>query len=318
MKTVFQILAAVATVAVLTAPAQAQMKQSLAHMKHVIASWNDTPDQAGLLPTALEELEIAQQHAALALAKPDDLASLKLHAGHVIHALDPSVEAKGPGRGYGVVKAASGAAKHIGFAAAAADASDGVKAHAVHVSASAENVVTWAADAVALAARERAAAGPTAPAEGLYLVRSLPPWTRNAGKRLVKAAKVYWRDSGILHALAGLPTLEHVLGHPICGASWEGYSIEQILTRVPKGATASHYRTHAGAEVDLVIEQANGQIHAIEIKRTLSPKLTPGLVESMQTLGAHRGFLVIPEGDAYPLSKAVTAVGLRTFLDTPH
>ena len=122
MKTVFQILAAVATVAVLTAPAQAQMKQSLAHMKHVIASWNDTPDQAGLLPTALEELEIAQQHAALALAKPDDLASLKLHAGHVIHALDPSVEAKGPGRGYGVVKAASGAAKHIGFAAAAADA----------------------------------------------------------------------------------------------------------------------------------------------------------------------------------------------------
>ena len=151
MKTVFQILAAVATVAVLAAPAQAQMKQSHAHMKHVIASWNDTPDQAGLLPTALEELEIAQQHAALALAKPDDLASLKLHASHVIHALDPSVEAKGPGRGYGVVKAASGAAKHIGFAAAAADASDGVKAHAVHVSASAENVVTWAADAVALA-----------------------------------------------------------------------------------------------------------------------------------------------------------------------
>ncbi len=154
--------------------------------------------------------------------------------------------------------------------------------------------------------------------EGLYLVRSLPPWTRNAGKRLVKAAKVYWRDSGILHALAGLPTLEHVLGHPICGASWEGYCIEQILNRLPKGATASHYRTHAGAEVDLVIEQANGQIHAIEIKRTLSPKLTPGLVESMQTLGARRGFLVIPEGAAYPLSNSVTAVGLRTILGTSH
>jgi len=153
--------------------------------------------------------------------------------------------------------------------------------------------------------------------EGLYLVRSLPPWTRNAGKRLVKAAKVYWRDSGILHALAGLPTLEHVLGHPICGASWEGYCIEQILDRLPKGATASHYRTHAGAEVDLVIEHADGQIHAIEIKRTLSPKVTPGLVESMQTLGAHRGFLVIPEGNAYPLSKSVTAVGLRNFLETP-
>jgi predicted AAA+ superfamily ATPase len=153
--------------------------------------------------------------------------------------------------------------------------------------------------------------------EGLYLVRSLAPWTRNAGKRLVKAPKVFWRDSGILHALAGLPTLEHVLGHPICGASWEGYCIEQILDQLPKGATASHYRTHAGAEVDLVIEHANGEIHAIEIKRTLSPKLTPGLVESMQTLDAHRGFIVIPEGDAYPLSKTVTALGLRGFLETP-
>ncbi len=153
--------------------------------------------------------------------------------------------------------------------------------------------------------------------EGLYLVRSLPPWTRNAGKRLVKAAKVYWRDSGILHALAGLPTLEQVLGHPLCGASWEGYCIEQILNRLPKGATASHYRTHAGAEVDLVIELADGQILAVEIKRTLSPKVTPGLVESMATLGSSRGFIVIPEGDAYPLSKSVTATGLRKFLESP-
>lgn len=154
--------------------------------------------------------------------------------------------------------------------------------------------------------------------EGLYLIRSLPPWTRNAGKRLVKSAKVYWRDSGILHALAGLRTLEHVLGHPLCGASWEGYCVEQILNRLPKGATASHYRTQAGAEVDLVIELADGQIHAVEIKRTLSPKVTPGLVESMETLGACRGFLVIPEGDAYPLSKSVTAAGLRTFLESPY
>jgi predicted AAA+ superfamily ATPase len=151
--------------------------------------------------------------------------------------------------------------------------------------------------------------------EGLYLIRSLPPWTRNAGKRLVKSAKVYWRDSGILHALAGLPTREQVLGHPVCGASWEGYCIEQILGRLPKGATASHYRTHAGAEVDLVIEHAGGDILAIEIKRTLSPKVTPGLVESMDTLGAKRGVMVIPEGNAYPLARTVTATGLRQFLN---
>lgn len=150
--------------------------------------------------------------------------------------------------------------------------------------------------------------------EGLYLVRALPPWSRNAGKRLVKSAKVYWRDSGILHALAGLPTLEHVLGHPICGASWEGYCIEQILNRLPKGATATHYRTHAGAEVDLVIEQSDGKITAVEIKRTLSPKVTPGLIESMETLGAARGFIVIPKGEPYPLSKTVTAIGLADYL----
>lgn len=152
--------------------------------------------------------------------------------------------------------------------------------------------------------------------EGLYLVRSLPPWTRNAGKRLVKSPKVYWRDSGILHALAGLTSLEKVLGHPLCGASWEGYCIEQILGCLPKGVTASHYRTHAGAEVDLVIEQTDGQILAVEIKRTLSPKLTPGLVESMGTLKANRGVIVIPDGEPYPLSKTVTATGLRAFLKT--
>lgn len=152
--------------------------------------------------------------------------------------------------------------------------------------------------------------------EGLYLVRSLPAWSRNAGKRLVKSAKLYWRDSGILHALTGLPTLEHVLGHPVCGASWEGYCIEQMLALLPSKANASHYRTHAGAEVDLVIEQPDGQILAIEIKRTLSPKVTPGLLESMKTLGTEKGVIIIPYGESYPLSETVTAVGLRQFLET--
>lgn len=152
--------------------------------------------------------------------------------------------------------------------------------------------------------------------EGLYLVRSLPPWSRNAGKRLVKSAKVYWRDSGILHALAGLQDLEQVLGHPLCGASWEGYCLEQILELLPKGAVASHYRTHAGAEVDLVIERADGEVLAVEIKRTLSPKVTPGLVESMATLGATRGVILIPQGESYPLSQSVSACGLVRFLKT--
>lgn len=150
--------------------------------------------------------------------------------------------------------------------------------------------------------------------EGLYLVRSLPPWTRNVGKRLVKSPKVYWRDSGILHTLAGLSNLEQVLGHPLCGASWEGYCIEHILSRLPRGARASHYRTHAGAEVDLVIEMANKQTLVVEIKRTLSPRVTPGLNESMATVQAHHGYILIPEGEPFPLSNSITASGLIPLL----
>ena len=150
--------------------------------------------------------------------------------------------------------------------------------------------------------------------EGLYLVRSIPAWSRNAGKRLVKAPKVYWRDSGILHALAGLHDLEHVLGHPLCGHSWEGYCFEQIVTRLPKGTTSNHYRTHAGAEVDLVLENSSGETVALEIKRTLSPKLTPGFLESMKTLQATQGYFIIPHGETFPLSESVTAISLADFL----
>lgn len=150
--------------------------------------------------------------------------------------------------------------------------------------------------------------------EGLYLLRTLPAWSRNAGKRLVKAPKVYWRDTGLLHCLAGLHGIEQVLGHPLCGHSWEGYCIEQITALLPPGTAISHYRTHAGAEVDLVLESPSGEIHAIEIKRTLSPKLTPAFTESMETLGATRGTYLIPHGDSYPLSQNVNATGLAAFL----
>jgi predicted AAA+ superfamily ATPase len=143
--------------------------------------------------------------------------------------------------------------------------------------------------------------------EGLYLLRTVPAWSRNAGKRLVKAPKVYWRDTGLLHALAGLSGIEQVLGHPLCGHSWEGYCLEQILTLLPAGTHFCHYRTHAGAEVDLVLEAPSGEVTAIEIKRTLAPKLTPGFRESMETLGATRGYILMPGGESFPLSDSVTA-----------
>ncbi|MFV0338771.1 MAG: DUF4143 domain-containing protein [Chthoniobacterales bacterium] len=88
--------------------------------------------------------------------------------------------------------------------------------------------------------------------EGLYLIRRLPAWSRNTGKRIVKSSKFFWRDTGLLHHLHGLENVEQLLGHPVCGHSWEGYCLAQILATLPPGVVASHYRTQAGAEVDLV------------------------------------------------------------------
>ena len=150
-------------------------------------------------------------------------------------------------------------------------------------------------------------------------MRSIPAWSRNAGKRLVKSPKVYWRDSGLLHSLAGIDDLEHLLGHPLCGHSWEGYCLEQIIPLLPKGTNFSHYRTQAGAEIDLVLETSSGEVIAIEIKRTLSPKLSPAFLESAKTLQATRGYFLTPGGDSYPLSESVTAISLPEFLSQlPH
>lgn len=111
------------------------------HIGHVMTSWKDTPNQAGLLPTTRAEAEITIKHAGLAAQKLSDLDWMKMHTQHVIHAIDPEKIAKGPGLGYGVQKAAKGVAKHIELSAQSADASDNVKNHAVHVSMTANNTV---------------------------------------------------------------------------------------------------------------------------------------------------------------------------------
>ncbi|MCH7935955.1 MAG: hypothetical protein IH994_02545 [Proteobacteria bacterium] len=121
----------------------AKMSKAHVHIGHVMTGWKDTPEKAGLLPTAIAEAKVAAQHAGFAANKPGDLKWMKAHIGHVLHAVDPGVEPKGPGLGYGVIKAAGGAAKHIGFSAKSEGASGNVKKHAVHVGASTKNVVTW-------------------------------------------------------------------------------------------------------------------------------------------------------------------------------
>ena len=130
---------------------------SHAHMGHVSKAWKDTPDGKGFLPTAMAEAEIAAFHAGLAAKKPDDLAWMKTHTHHIVHAIDASLEAKGPGLGYGVVKASAGTVKHINLAAASADASANVKTHSQHVATSAQNTLDRANEILKLSEQVLAA-----------------------------------------------------------------------------------------------------------------------------------------------------------------
>lgn len=147
-----------------------QVNMAHTHIGHVMTSFKDTPNQQGFLPAAMAEAKIAAQHAGLAAKAPDNLDAMKLHAGHVIHAIDPTIETKGPGLGYGVKRAVAGASQHVGFAAKAEGASANVKTHAGHVSASLGNVTKRADEMVALAQRIRAA---TSAAEAAPLVTQL-------------------------------------------------------------------------------------------------------------------------------------------------
>jgi hypothetical protein len=124
------------------------------HIGHVLDSFNGTPMNMGLLPTAMAEAKTAAQHAGLA-AKATTLAMVQTHAGHVINAIDPTIVAQGPGMGYGVKKAAQGVAQHAGLAAMAADANAMVKMHSMHVTTAANNVVAMSDDIVAIAQKIR-------------------------------------------------------------------------------------------------------------------------------------------------------------------
>jgi len=145
--------------------------------------------------------------------------------------------------------------------------------------------------------------------EDLLLVRSLRPWAGNIGKRLVKSPKVYIRDSGLTHALLNITTMDHLLGHPVVGASWEAYIIENLLSCLPTGATPWYYRTSAGAEIDLVIEKGQ-QKYVIEIKRSMAPALSKGFYLGCEDIGATQGFIVYPGRERFPVTKEVMAIPL--------
>ena len=129
----------------------AQQNAAHNHIGHVMDGWRDTPEGQGFLPTAVAEARIAAQHASLAAKDPSNLDAIKRHSAHVLHAVDPEQIETGPGLGYGVKKAAAGAAQHITAASNADGASDAVQTHATHIATSAQNTVERADEIVALA-----------------------------------------------------------------------------------------------------------------------------------------------------------------------
>ena len=144
----------------------------------------------------------------------------------------------------------------------------------------------------------------------LLLVRRLPPWSKNAGKRLVRSPKVYVRDSGLVHALLGLRDLDAVLGHPVTGGSWEGFVIENLLAAAPSGTSACFYRTAVGAEIDLVLDLPPKERWAIEIKRSSAPVLSKGFYLGCGDIKATRRMVVHAGEDTFGLGDGVEAVSL--------
>jgi hypothetical protein len=145
----------------------------------------------------------------------------------------------------------------------------------------------------------------------LLLVRRLRPLHVNIGKRLVKAPKVYVRDSGLLHALLGISDYNALAGHPVVGSSWEGFVIENLLSVIPFRTMASFYRTSAGAEIDLVLEFPGlTEKWAIEIKRGLSVNPKKGFYNAVEDIQPDKTFVVHAGEDRYPVAEGVEAIGV--------
>jgi uncharacterized protein len=149
----------------------------------------------------------------------------------------------------------------------------------------------------------------------LMLVRRLQPYQANIGKRLVKSPKVYIRDSGIVHALLNIENHEALLGHPVVGASWEGFVIENLIGAAPREAVPLFYRTAAGAEIDLLLEMPKQGLWAIEIKRGLSANPEKGFHIACEDLKPKRRFVVNSGKERYRASADTEVIGVAAMAE---
>ena len=150
--------------------------------------------------------------------------------------------------------------------------------------------------------------------ENTFLIRQLPPYFSNVKKRIIKAPKVFIRDSGVLHYFMNINTENDMQGHPIKGSSFEGFVIEQIVQMLPDSYNIFFYRTQHGAECDLVITQSIKPIIAIEIKYSSTPRLTKGNMISFEDIAAVNNYVITPNSDDFLISKNIRVCSLSDFL----
>jgi predicted AAA+ superfamily ATPase len=147
---------------------------------------------------------------------------------------------------------------------------------------------------------------------GTYVVRQLPPWFENLKKRQVRSPKVYVRDSGLLHALLGIPDPIGLQAHPKLGASWEGYCVEQILC-VCGERNAYFWGTHGGAELDLLVHMRRRL--GFEFKYSEQPTTTKSMRVALQDLALDHLYVVHPGPHQFPLDESITAISLPALID---
>ena len=148
-----------------------------------------------------------------------------------------------------------------------------------------------------------------------FMVRMLPPWHENLSKRQVKAPKIYVRDSGILHALLDIETMHALEQHPKIGASWEGFCVESLIAQLGARPEQCYFwATHAGAELDLLVV-AKGRRRGFEIKRTVSPRVTPSMQVALHDLKLDSLDVIHAGQDTFPLARKIRAVSLSRLGD---
>jgi len=147
-----------------------------------------------------------------------------------------------------------------------------------------------------------------------FLVHELPPYFRNIKKRIVKSPKYYLNDTGVLHSHLGLKTMEDLFGHPDVGFSWETYVIQQVRANIGDGYDLYFYKTHQGAEIDLVICKGDVPFISCEIKLTDAPRVSKGMKIAIGDVGTHLNFVITHGSDRYPLHEDIEAINLKDFI----